>query len=104
MHTYFKNSQDWHTKETVFNTDLYPNQDKFTKEMLDKLKTDFPDGRTPKSIDESATLEMKTLLDSAIKLDLTKVDLIDITAHVEGDKVSGIINYKDGGQHLQIRF
>jgi hypothetical protein len=104
MHTYFKNSQDWHTKETVFNTDLYPNQDKFSQEMLDKLTTDFPDGKTPKSIDVDATLEMKILLDSAITLDLSTVELIDITAHVDGEKVSGIINYKDGGQHLQLRF
>jgi len=107
MQTFFKNStQDWYKKVTVLTADPYPNQDKFNQEQLDRLKKDFPDGKTPKSQDAPADSATKSSLDSKTTglLDWTKVTLIDITAHIEGTKIFGIINYTNEGQHNQLRF
>lgn len=107
MQTFFKNkTKDWYKNVTVFNADPYPNQDKFTPEQLAELNSRFPDGKTPKTNEVAADAPTKTILDNATKdlLDYDNINLIDITAHVEGDKVFGIINYRVGEQHLQKRF
>ena len=89
MQTFFKNNdQDWHKKVTVPNTDS--NQD----------------SKTTKSQDVLADSNTKQLLDSKTisLLQWNKITLIDITAHVDGTKIFGIVNYISDGQHNQLRF
>jgi hypothetical protein len=106
MKTYFKDKlNNWHSLEPVETTELVTMIDNVPDRLKEQIQKQIDAGVFKKEyVKVDATDEVKTLLDSKIELDLTAVDLISITAHISGDDVKGIINYRNSGQHVQLRF